>query len=95
MEGAALCSLKLARRLVPELKHRGLDSVARYFGIAIEGRHRAGGDAAATAQVLVRLLDRAKEKGARTLEDLHTVGSRPKRQRRAKRKASPTWMEDV
>ncbi len=60
---AQLCTVRMTRRLVPELTRRNLDSVTQYFGIDIQGRHRAGGDALATAQVLLRLLDQAEAQG--------------------------------
>src|SRR5439155_848659 len=31
--GKPLCTVRLTRRLVPELRHRGLDHVAAFFGI--------------------------------------------------------------
>jgi DNA polymerase-3 subunit epsilon len=91
LDGPRLCTVKLARRLVPGLKNRGLDSVSRYFGIDIEDRHRAGGDARATARVLMRLLGLAAEQGATTLEDLWRVDSRVK----PRKTAGPGWMEAV
>lgn len=91
LDGPRLCTVKLARRLLPGLKHRGLDAVSRYFGVEIEGRHRAGGDARATAAVLVRLLDLAAEQGASTLEDLGRVDARV----RARKTAGPGWMEAI
>lgn len=91
LDGPRVCTVKLARRLLPGLKNRGLDSVSRYFGIEIENRHRAGGDARATAQVLVRLLDRARELGAETLDDLGLVDARHK----APRSAGPQWMDAI
>jgi DNA polymerase-3 subunit epsilon len=62
VEGAALCTVRLTRKLVPALSRRSLDRVTAYFGVRIDGRHRAGGDALATAQVLVRLLEIARER---------------------------------
>src|SRR5690606_35268575 len=56
LEGERLCTVRLARSLLPELRSRRLDALAHYYGITIEGRHRVGGDARATAKVLVRLL---------------------------------------
>jgi DNA polymerase-3 subunit epsilon len=91
LDGPRVCTVKLARRLLPGLKHRGLDSVSRYFGIEIENRHRAGGDAAATARILARLLDLAVDQGARTLEDLVRVDARV----RPGRTAGPGWMEAI
>lgn len=91
LDGPRVCTVKLARRLLPGLKHRGLDSVSRYFGIEIENRHRAGGDALATARVLGRLLDLAVEQGARTLDDLVQVDARV----RPRKTAGPGWMEAI
>ncbi len=97
LDGARLCTVRLARRLVPGLKHRGLDSLARYFGLEIEQRHRAGDDARATAGVLLRLLGAAVEQGARTLADLAEMGKRGRGRRRRRRRgpAGPTSMEEV
>jgi DNA polymerase-3 subunit epsilon len=96
LDGPRLCTVKLTRRLVPGLKNRGLDSVSRYFGIEIEDRHRAGGDARATAEVLVRLLERATDAGAKTLADLETADLRSHPGRSGARKsAAPTWMDAV
>lgn len=62
-EGPRLCTLRLARRALPGLDSRGLDAVARHFGVEIEDRHRAAGDARATAAVLLRLLEEARAEG--------------------------------
>jgi DNA polymerase-3 subunit epsilon len=79
-----LCTVKMARSLIPGLPRRSLDRVADYFGIAIEARHRAGGDAFATARILQRLLDRAGERGIRTWGELNEYSSRRKGKRRAR-----------
>lgn len=65
-----LCTVRMARRLVPGLRRRNLDAVTRHFGIPVPGRHRAWGDAMATARVLVRLLDEAGLRGIHDLESL-------------------------
>lgn len=83
LDGPKVCTVQLTRRLVPGLRPRGLDSVARYFGVEINDRHRAGGDAVATAKVLCHLLDLAQEQGARTLNDLRRLGRRSRRKRTA------------
>ena len=73
LQGPRLCTLRLSRRLVKDVAGRRLDRLTDYFGIPNRARHRAGGDAEATAQLLVRLLDLAKERGAVTLGDLKQV----------------------
>jgi DNA polymerase-3 subunit epsilon len=75
LEGRRLCTVRLARKLVPQLRRRNLDSVTNYFGIDIGARHRAGGDALATAQVLLRLLDAARDRGCTTVDDLERLSS--------------------
>lgn len=76
--GAPLCTVRLTRRLVPELRHRGLDDVARFFEVSNPARHRAFGDALATAGVLRGLLGRARERGVTTLEELVDLHTRPR-----------------
>jgi DNA polymerase III epsilon subunit family exonuclease len=79
-----LCTVRLARRLVPELKRRNLDVVCRHFGVPIHARHRAHGDALATARVLLRLLDEAAGLG---IDDLETLDEYLRR--RARRRFDP------
>jgi DNA polymerase-3 subunit epsilon len=68
-----LCTVRLSRALVPELQRRNLDSVIHWFGITTERRHRAAGDAVATAEVLLRLLGRAAERGVGTWQELSAL----------------------
>src|SRR5438445_509472 len=70
LQGPRLCTLRLSRRLVKDVAGRRLDRLTDYFGIPNRARHRAGGDAEATALLLVRLLDLARARGAVTLGDL-------------------------
>jgi DNA polymerase III epsilon subunit-like protein len=76
--GRPLCTVRLTRRLVPELRHRGLDQVSDFFGVENPARHRAFGDALATAQILRALLGRALERGVETLADLMDLHDRSK-----------------
>lgn len=68
-----LCTVRLARALVPELSRRNLDSVNHFFGITTDRRHRAAGDALATAEVLRRLLERAAERGIATWQEISAL----------------------
>jgi len=72
-----LCTLRLARRLLPRLPSYRLDALTTYFGITIQHRHRALGDAEATALVLLRLLDLAAERGIVTPDGLETLQASP------------------
>src|SRR5207249_11119155 len=70
LQGPRLCTVRLARRLLPPMESRALDHVADRCGVEITARHRAAGDAVATAKILVRLLALARDQGAATLGDL-------------------------
>jgi DNA polymerase III subunit epsilon len=70
LAGPRLCTVRLARRLVPGLASRSLDALAHYFGLPVSVRHRAAPDARLAAQVLARLLRVGRERGARTLDEL-------------------------
>jgi DNA polymerase III epsilon subunit family exonuclease len=65
-----LCTLRIGRFLLPRLRRYGLDEVTRHFGIQVHRRHRAYGDALATARLLTHLLLEAESRG---LHDLHTL----------------------
>jgi len=67
MRNAELCTVKLARRMLRTLDGHNLDALADHFGFEITERHRAASDARATAQLLLRLLDRLEAQGVRTL----------------------------
>jgi DNA polymerase III subunit epsilon len=81
LDGTRLCTVKLARRLVPTLYRRSLDAVTEFFGIRVNDRHRAGGDAIATAEVLLRLLDAARGFGLETIDDLQAHLRAPRKRR--------------
>jgi DNA polymerase III subunit epsilon len=86
LEGNTLCTVRLARKLLPHLPRRNLDSVSRHYDVHIppEARHRAAGDAIATAKVLVGLLRDAAKKDVTTwgqLDRLLLGGTATRRKR--------------
>ena len=60
LRNQAIDTLRLARRLLSSLPSKGLSKLTKHFGITVHGRHRALGDAVATAELLVILLDRLR-----------------------------------
>ena len=66
LSGPRLCTVRLARVLLPELSRRSLDHVTQHFGIEVSARHRAEGDAVATAHCLLQLLRVADEREVTT-----------------------------
>ncbi|HEX3453156.1 MAG TPA: exonuclease domain-containing protein, partial [Gaiellaceae bacterium] len=72
----ALDTAALARRLLAgRLRRAGLASLAHFYGTSVAPCHRALPDAQATAEVLVRLIGEAQERGARTLSELHALAA--------------------
>ncbi|MBL7863383.1 MAG: 3'-5' exonuclease, partial [Cyclobacteriaceae bacterium] len=53
-----LCTVKLSRKIIPGLDSYSLGRLAESLGISIQDRHRAGGDADATARIFDLLLKR-------------------------------------
>jgi DNA polymerase-3 subunit epsilon len=87
-----VCTVRLSRRLLGHLPRRNLDAVSHHYGVSIEGRHRAAGDAMATAHVLHGLLRDASRRGVHTWDDLdELLGARTGRARR--RSGLPTFSE--
>ena len=91
--GRRLCTVRLARKVVPEVRRRSLDALTYFFNVHNEARHRAYGDARATAHVFRRLLDRVWDREIDTWQALDRFVRAPKAKR--KRTALPTPIEDV
>ena len=91
--GRRLCTVRLSRKVVPEVRRRSLDALSYFFNVHNEARHRAYGDARATASIFRRLLERVWEREIDTWQAL----DRFVRQAKAKKKRSalPTPIEDV
>lgn len=66
----SLCTLRLAKRLLPSLRSRSLDAVASHLGVRGSDRHRALGDARLTAEVLFLFLEKIKTLGIESLGEL-------------------------
>jgi len=64
---AHLCTVQLARKLLPYIANHRLHTVAEYYSIFIKNRHRASDDAFATAKIFVNFLDEMKVRGVSDL----------------------------
>jgi DNA polymerase-3 subunit epsilon len=62
-----ICTIRLGRKIIPGLRGYGLDKICHHLGIEIEQRHRATGDAAATAELLHYLLENDTNGDAQTM----------------------------
>jgi DNA polymerase III subunit epsilon len=93
LSGRQLCTVRLSRKLLPNLPSRSLDGLALYFGVDIESRHRALDDAVATARVLLRLIDMLEDQGVEDWDAVQRMLKKRKPRKPRKRKASPQSME--
>lgn len=93
LSGRRLCTVRLARKLLPELPSRSLDGLALYYGLDIESRHRALDDAVATAHVLLRFIDALREQEIDDWKAVQKFLSR--RVPRTKRSLAPKSMKSA
>lgn len=68
-----LCTVRLSRKLLPNVKNHRLHTIAEHFGITIHNRHRAFGDALATAQIFVEFLKMFGKKGLTDVASLRQL----------------------
>jgi DNA polymerase III epsilon subunit family exonuclease len=83
--GRRLCTVKIARKVLPQLQRRSLDHLARYYGVEIHNRHRAGGDAIATAKCLIRMVSDLADRGYGTWSELQNLLHIPAARRKKRR----------
>lgn len=62
-----LCTVRLSRKLIPEVDNHRLNTIANYYSIDLSNHHRAGADALATAKIFINLLGKLDEKGVKDL----------------------------
>ena len=84
-----LCTVRMARRLLPSVKRRRLDFLAEHFGLSTEGRHRALGDARMTAELLSIFLEMVTKMGIDRLDRLIDHHGRGAAGRRIERHVPP------
>lgn len=65
-----LCTVRLSRRLVKNIRNHRLNTLADYYSVSLENHHRASDDAKATAHIFVNLLEELQNRG---VKDLATV----------------------
>ncbi|MCM8709844.1 DNA polymerase III subunit alpha [Clostridium sp. SYSU_GA19001] len=68
-------TLTLAQEVFPDFKTYKLGRIAKSLGIKVEVAHRALDDVDTTVKVFNIMLEKLKEKGVRTLEDIDILGS--------------------
>lgn len=64
---AHLCTVHLARKLLPHIENHRLKTLAEYFSTPLVNHHRATDDARATAHIFVNFLGELEARGVRDL----------------------------
>jgi DNA polymerase III epsilon subunit family exonuclease len=64
-----LCTLKMARELIIDIERRNLDTLAQYYNLTFQERHRSIGDILVTAEVFFHML-----KDNSSLQNLEHMG---------------------
>lgn len=96
VEHEILCTVKLARKILPKTQKVNLTSLAQYFNIPIFMRHRALGDAFATAKALIKMLDILKtEYGITTRKELNDFERKSRRRFKVKNEIIDQLMVQV
>ena len=95
LHAPVLCTVRMARRLVPEIRSRSLDALQHFFDVRNEARHRAYGDARATARIFRRLMFRAFDSGVGRWDELQQLLDAPAKKAKKKRTALPTNMDFI
>ncbi len=82
----SLCVRHLSEVVAPNLPNTGLETVAAWLGVEVEGRHQAFGDALTTAHVFQRMIPMLAEKGIQTLAQAERacLGLTPRRDEEAR-----------
>jgi len=77
LPNSLLCTFVLSKKIYPDEKSHGLDTVIEKLGIRVssKGRHRAMGDVMATAEIFLRFLDILRQRGIVRLEDIGSLCS--------------------
>lgn len=67
-----VCTLLVARDILPNLENHKLHTIAKYFGVEVANRHRAIGDVEVTYQVWQNLSKKLKDRNIATKQDLES-----------------------
>ncbi len=73
-----ICTLKLSRRLFPELKSKSLGNMAKHLRVRHKNVHRALSDATVTAKILLKLINKLNDEyNSEALSDLVAFQNTP------------------
>ncbi|MFN2425196.1 MAG: exonuclease domain-containing protein [Candidatus Binatia bacterium] len=91
----ALCTVKLAQRLMPEQRRTSLEALSAHFGLPDGKRHRAMADAERTVDLLARFVPMLRERGATRVHHLIEAQEDPVTPRRLEIRVRQADLEDL
>jgi putative MATE family efflux protein len=68
-----IVAVALARVLLPQLNRFKLDTVAKALNISLDHHHRAVDDAACTAEIFVKFIEKLKDRGISSLDEVNAL----------------------
>lgn len=72
IQNPVIDTLKLARTLYPDMKNHKLNTIAKHLDISLDNHHRAVDDSEATAEILIKMINKVKEEeGIEYLSELN------------------------
>ncbi len=81
-----ICTCNLARRLYPEVKSKSLSSLAHYFNVPFERKHRAMSDAVVTLEIFKRMLELLQDFNITRMTDIIKLSQNKQVKHRYKRR---------
>lgn len=91
----ALCTVKLAQRLMPEQRRTSLEALSEHFGLGDGKRHRAMADAERTVDLLARFVPMLQERGASSVHHIIEAQEDPVSPRRLEIHVRQTDLEEL
>ncbi|MEJ7622396.1 MAG: exonuclease domain-containing protein [Pyrinomonadaceae bacterium] len=76
MANPCLCTVRLSRKLLPDVENHKLKTLAAHYSIDLINHHRAAADAHATAHIFINLLGKLNDHGVSDLASVRTMSSR-------------------
>lgn len=90
-----LCTVRLAQRLLPELRRTSLEALGEHFGLSPSRRHRAMADAEMTVELLARFIAMLQERGVCDVQGLIDAQGDPASPRRLEVHVAQSDLEEL
>lgn len=90
-----VCTVRLAQRLLPELRKTSLEALCDHFGLSPSQRHRAMADAEMTVELLSRFVAIVQERGVGNVQGLIEAQGDPELPRRLEVHVAQSDLEEL